>query len=162
MKDIRQFPSGSLYGLKVRTREVRSGARIIVASRWNDQLHGFECRAISAEGVAGQYQALKFETEDQARQWANSQLVGHLTGYNPEDFELVATRAGTFMRIPLAGVDFDGWVSPTKFTHASVSERNMNHLMGVAPEYFDENAPGPATDETHTNSNRNSQRIFPW
>lgn len=155
MVDIREFQSGQLYGLKIRDRTLRANTRRVVASKYNDQLHGFEARAISAEGVGRGYQTLNFETEEQAREWCNTELAQQLTGYTAIAFELVRTGAGRYQRIPLAGVPFDGWVCPYKFqAPVCISERQLQHLIEVAPEYFDEEAAGPAANNSQTSTAR--------
>lgn len=148
MVDIRNFGSGELYGLKVYDPSVRTGYKRVVASKYNDQLHGFEGRAISTEGVMRGYQALNFASEQEAMEWCHTELAQRLIGYDAEYFEIVKPRAGRFQRIPLAGVDFDGWVNPFKFDPISISERNMQHLIEVAPEYFDPDHEDAATEPT--------------
>lgn len=158
MIDIREFQSGQLFGLKIHDGSIRSHYRRVVASQYNEQHHGFEARTISSEGVARFYQTLNFESPEQAMEWANTPLAQQLTGYTADAFEIVRAGYGNYQRIPVAGVQFDGWVKPLKFeVPISLSQSKMDRLIELAPEYFD-----PETERVETNNQpaTNNRRGF--
>ena len=145
MKDIRQFGTGQLFGIKVRDHSVRTGVKVATLGRFDFTRHGFVVNFTSTEGVAGSNQALRFSDRSAAERWIS--LNHELYGYDEDEMAVMNT-VGTnnFWKVPVAGFDVDGWVNARKFDY--VSSSIMNKLIRNVPEYFSDDATEAPDRET--------------
>ena len=147
MRDIREFTTGQLFGIKARDNSVRTGVKVATLGRYVKSTKSFAVNMISSEGVAGSNQALRFQDEITAQRWINQNHARF--GYDRDDMQVMRT-VGTnrFWRVPVDGYDTDGWVNVRKFDF--VSNTQMARLEDELPEYFDATDPRDHIDARFT------------
>lgn len=147
MRDIREFTTGQLFGIKARDTSVRTGVKVATLGRYVRSTKAFAVNMISSEGVAGSNQALRFQDEATAQRWIDQNHARF--GYDRDEMQVMRT-VGTnrFWRVPVDGYDTDGWVNVRKFDYFSSTQ--MDRLEAELPEYFNANDPRDHIDARYT------------
>ena len=142
MIERRSFSTGQLFGIKARDTSVRTGVKIACLGTFNLDRKEFNVNFVSSEGVGNRYQTLKFETREQAEEWIRSNYL--IYGYQEDDLAVTRTiGTNTYQKVPVLGSDVPGWVNVIKFD-TYTSARVLDRMKAACPEYFSEDAPGPA------------------
>lgn len=138
MNTIQYFPAKTLWSVSFPTYNNRMRKVTCVAAQYDEAGHGFNIRAISPEGVMGQYQKLWFDSEDMARDWAERNCES--LGFEVEDIMIGRNSAGSsnmYWKIPLKNYpQGHGWVNTYKFDPDVCPRDKMDKLVRLCPEYF--------------------------
>lgn len=150
MRDIRQFETGQLFGIKVRDHSVRTGVKVATLGRYDRNRQGFVVNMISSEGVAGTNQALRFQNRADAQRWIYQNCASF--GYEAEDMQVMKTvGVNWFWKVPVAGFEVDGWVNKRKFDYHS--DAQMEKFSELMPEYFADNERPDAEENQNAEGN---------
>lgn len=134
MIDIRTFDTGSLYSISVRDHSVRVGYKVVVlGNRYvND---GLVPNVMSAEGVSGTAQVMRFDSREKAQQWIDAFHEDY--GYEEGRMYVAENRGSNqFIRMPVSNFEHDCWVNTMKWDR--MTDNKKAELARLAPEYFSE------------------------
>lgn len=141
MIDVREFGTNQLFGITIRDHWLHCGYRVaVLGNRFENG--GLVPNLMSAEGVVGAAQVMRFDSEQIAQAWIDQ--FANQYGYDPGDMRISKSKVTSrFMKMPVANFNHPCWVNVRKWD--SLSERKKMQLAELAPEYFDDDAAGPET-----------------
>lgn len=143
MKDIRRFGNNELYAIKARDYSVRTGTKVAVLGAFQHTgtvRPGFRVNMMSTEGVAGTAQVIRFENRPDAERWLTEK--GSRYGYDQDELDVMNSRAGEYVRLPLCDFATDVWVNSVIL--GRLSDRTIASMNTYCPEYIDDNIEGTA------------------
>lgn len=140
MKDIKRFENNQLYAVKCSDSSVRVGTKVAVLGGFqpDGQVRpGFRVNFMSAEGVAGTAQVIRFDRREDCERWIREK--GSNYNVDQDNISVMNSRAGEYVRLPLCNFNTDVWVNSIILRR--FSNRTLNLMSEYCPEYIDDNIP---------------------